>query len=116
MAITPGDIVLARLRDQDGDLKLRPALVIALLPGQFQTVLVCGISTRSDGVVAGWDEYMDPNDTDFLDSGLHEPSILRLSFLAALPERMIPGRIGNISQQRSQRVGERIAAMIVTGN
>jgi mRNA-degrading endonuclease toxin of MazEF toxin-antitoxin module len=42
-----GDVVLVKLPQfGGGPLKLRPALVLALLPAPFQNVLICGISTR----------------------------------------------------------------------
>ena len=43
----PGDVVLIQLPQvAGGPLKSRPALVLALLPGIYQNVLICGISTQ----------------------------------------------------------------------
>ena len=43
----PGDIVLVRMPQAGGaPAKLRPALVLATLPGPYQDALVCGISSR----------------------------------------------------------------------
>jgi hypothetical protein len=45
--MNPGDIVLVLLPGVvPGTFKLRPALFLAPLPGPYQTILVCGISTR----------------------------------------------------------------------
>ena len=45
--MNPGDVVLIPLPQvMGGSPKLRPALVLSQLPGPFQNVLVCGISTR----------------------------------------------------------------------
>jgi hypothetical protein len=42
-----GEIVLIRLAQFGGGAqKLRPALLLATLPGPYQTHLVCGISTQ----------------------------------------------------------------------
>lgn len=39
----PGDVVLIRLPQAAGEPpKLRPALILALLPGPFQSLLICG--------------------------------------------------------------------------
>ena len=43
----PGDVVLIPIPESSGGAKLRPAVVIALLPGPYQSLLICGISTRS---------------------------------------------------------------------
>jgi hypothetical protein len=43
----PGHVVLIRLpQTTGGPAKLRPALVLAILPGPYQNVLICGISTQ----------------------------------------------------------------------
>ncbi len=43
----PGDVVLIQLPQvAGGPPKSRPALVLALLPGAYQNVLICGISTQ----------------------------------------------------------------------
>ncbi len=53
----PGDVVLIRLpQAAGGPPKLRPALVLALLPGPFQSLLICGISTRLRDLEPDWDE------------------------------------------------------------
>ena len=45
--MTPGDVVLIRLpQSTGGPSKLRPALVLAIMPGPYQNVLICGISTQ----------------------------------------------------------------------
>ena len=45
--MTPANVVLIRLpQASGGPPKLRPALVLAELPGPFQSRLMCGISTR----------------------------------------------------------------------
>lgn len=45
--MSPGDVVLIRLPQFAGGVpKLRPALVLCHLPGSYQNVLVCGISTQ----------------------------------------------------------------------
>lgn len=44
--MNPGDVVLIPLPQfAGGTAKLRPALVLSLLPGPYQNVLLCGIST-----------------------------------------------------------------------
>ncbi len=64
-------------------MKLRPALVLALLPGPYQDILLCGVSTQLHLVQSNWDELMQPADADFVGAGLHQASAIRLSYLYA---------------------------------
>ena len=82
--MNPGDVVLIPLPELGGGTsKLRPALVLAQLPGPYQTLLLCGISTQLQFVQTNWDELVQPGDADFGTSGLHKASAIRLSYLYA---------------------------------
>ena len=99
--MNPGDTVLVVLAGAvPGTFKLRPALFLAPLPGPYQTVLVCGISTRLGNLAPNWDEMIQPSDADFVTSGLHRPSIIRLSYLHALKDSEVRGIIGSIGPAR----------------
>ena len=66
----PGDVVLIQLpQAAGGPPKSRPALILALLPGAYQNVLICGVSTRLQDLQAEWDDKIDPSDADFSQSG-----------------------------------------------
>jgi mRNA interferase MazF len=95
-----------------GPPKLRPALVLALLPGTFQSVLICGISTRMDNLQANWDEVVEPADGDFTASGLRRRSTIRLSYLYAADRAEIAGGIGRIDTTRFQRLIDRLVNML----
>jgi hypothetical protein len=59
------DIVLIPLSQfAGGPPKLRPALLLSMLPGPYQTHLVCGISTQLHHQQPGWDELIQPGDSD----------------------------------------------------
>jgi mRNA interferase MazF len=110
----PGDVVLIRLPQiAGGPPKLRPALVIAMLPGPFQNVLICGISTQLQDLQSDWDELIDPKDTDFSSSGLHRLSAIRLSYLHAAERIEISGVIGQISSQRLVRLLKRLVNLLI---
>src|SRR3954471_6597067 len=101
MPMTPGEVVLIPLSQFGGGAsKLRPALVLVLLPGPYQTLLACGISTQLHQQEADWDELIQPGDADFPSSGLHRASLIRLSFLHATDPTEIAGAIGQISAAR----------------
>jgi mRNA interferase MazF len=105
----PGDVVLIALpQAAGGPLKLRPALVLALLPGSFQNILICGISTQLRGLQPDWDEQIGLNDTDYLSSGLRRASTVRLSYLYSAEKSEISGPIGRIAPQRLVKLRNRL--------
>jgi mRNA interferase MazF len=106
----PGDVVLIRLpQAAGGPPELRPALVLASLPGPFQSLLNCGISTRLGNLQPDWDEPIGPDDADYSASGLHQRSAIRLSYLYAADEREISGAIGRVAPERLERLLHRLA-------
>ncbi|MDX2304527.1 MAG: type II toxin-antitoxin system PemK/MazF family toxin [Microscillaceae bacterium] len=96
-----GDIAKARLQQADGSYKLRPVLLLKQMP-PFQDWLVCGISTQLRQFVVDFDILMDNTHPDFALSGLIAPSIIRLGFMAVLPDSIIQGTIGRISAETYQ--------------
>ena len=107
----PGSVVLLRIPGAaEGGTrpKLRPALVIAVLPGPYQNLLVCGVSTRLQDMEPDWDEVIADSDADFATSGLHRTSAIRPSFLAAVVSAVVAGRIGEVSTARLERVIARL--------
>jgi mRNA interferase MazF len=111
--MTPGDVVLIRLPQvAGGPPKLRPALVLALLPGSYQTVLICGISTQMQDLQPDWDEPIASHDADFVSSGLHRKSAVRPSYLYAADAREISGVIGQIEATRLSRIRTRLMRLL----
>ena len=109
----PGDVVLIRLPQfAGGPSKLRPALVLALLPGSYQNVLICGISTQLEELQPDWDELIGPEDADFRDSGLHRASAIRLSYLYAAHSQELVGAIGWIARERLTRILKRLVGVL----
>ncbi len=92
--MTPGDVVLIPLvQFAGGPPKLRPALVLSALPGPYQSLLVCGISTQLHQQQPDWDELIQPGDADFPSSGLRRGSIVRLSYLHSTDPNEVSGVI-----------------------
>lgn len=80
--MNPGDVVLIPLTQFAGAApKLRPALLLASLPGAYQNLLLCGISTQIQKLTPDWDELLSSTDSDYPASGLHRDSAVRLSYL-----------------------------------
>jgi mRNA interferase MazF len=111
----PGDVVLIRLpQATGGPPKLRPALVLSLLPGPYQNVLICGISTQLEELEPDWDDLISREEGDFGDSGLRRPSAVRLSYLYASDTREVSGVIGRIAPQRLRRLRARLAGLLAS--
>lgn len=98
-----GEIALASLQQADGQLKMRPVLLLTTFP-PFDDWLVCGISSQIRHAVSGLDNVVEIKDADFEKSGLQVPSVIRTGFLATLPSKDIPGTIGSISSKRYHTV------------
>ena len=98
-----GDVLLAALRQSDGSIKDRPVLFLRRMP-PFQDLLVCGLSSQLHQATTQFDEIISTSDADFRASGLKDDSLVRLGFLAVLPQRQFKGRIGSISSARHARL------------
>lgn len=98
-----GDVAIAALPQLDGEKKNRPVLLLREMPrlGDF---LVCGISSRLQRRIPGFDELIVPADADFLSSGLLAASLFRLDFLNVLSRTKIIGTIGSVSAERHRRI------------
>lgn len=108
-----GDLVLTPLPQADGLVKNRPCVALRRMPG-FGDWLLCGVSTQLRQVVPGFDETIGPEDVDFGGSGLKAPSLIRLGFLAVLPEARLLGAIGTLAPERHRRLLARLAAYLHT--
>ncbi|CAN5632119.1 hypothetical protein BH20VER1_BH20VER1_31060 [soil metagenome] len=106
-----GDVALTPLAQADGRTKNRPVIVLREMP-PFGDLLVCGISTQLHQEVTGFDDTITPAHGDFGSSGLKAPSLIRLSFLAVLPRNSFIGAIGFISQDRRQRLLQRLSEFL----
>ncbi len=103
-----GDVVLTPLLQADGQVKNRPAIILRAMP-PYGDLLVCGVSAQLHHEVAGFDDPIRPTDADFAASGLKAASLIRLGFLAVLPESSLLGAIGSIDQARHLRLLDRLA-------
>jgi mRNA interferase MazF len=84
-----------------------------LLPGPYQNVLICGISSKLHQLEANWDELIQPSDADFANSGLHRASSVRLSYLYAADSTEIIGTIGAVDSGRLARLKSRLRQHLI---
>ena len=112
--IKEGQIVLFRFPQTDQtEGKLRPALVLRQLPGQYNDWLICMISSQIDQKIIEFDEIISPNDTDFNQSGLKFPSLIRLSRIAVVNRDILLGKLGQIDSQRLFRIKQKLSNWIL---
>lgn len=91
-----GQIVITSIQQADGQRKLRPVLLLKQMPS-FGDWLVCGISTHLEHEVKKFDFIIEQSNPVFKATGLKKSSLIRLGFLAVLPDIQISGTIGYIS-------------------
>jgi mRNA interferase MazF len=109
--VKEGDVVLTPLPQADGRVKNRPCIALRQMPG-FGDWLVCGVSTQLHQEVPGFDEPILADAADFGASGLKAPSLIRLGFLAVLPEDRLLGAIGTLARERHRRLLQRLSAYL----
>lgn len=108
-----GQVVLFRFPQTDlEEGKLRPALLVAKLPGEYDDWLICMISSQTRHYTAGFDELVQETDEDFVQSGLKVTSVIRLGRLAVVSGDILLGAIGEISPERLSRVKQRLASWL----
>lgn len=109
----PGDVVLVRFPQADLQAgKLRPALIVAMVPGRHPDVLLALISSRLYQATPDLDEVIAPGDSDYPASGLKAPSVVRLARLATVENSVVSARLGSIATERLQRIRQRLADWI----
>ena len=104
-------MVLAGLPQADGKVKLRPTIVLAEIE-PFGDVLLCGVSSRLQHEVRGFDEILSIDSEDFGGTGLSQASLIRLGFLATYPRSRVAGVLGSISTKRLVRLREKLAEFL----
>ena len=111
--ITEGQIVLFRFPQTDQtEAKLRPALVLRRLPGQYNDWLICMVSSQLHQKIPDFDEVITPTDSDFQQSGLKLASVIRISRLAVVDSDILLGKLGQIDTQRLSRIKRTLANWI----
>ena len=105
-----GQVVVFRFPQTDLDEgKLRPALLLGKLPGEYDDWLICMISSQTHQYIAGFDELIQESDDDFGESGLKVPSAIRVGRLAVVAGEILLGAIGQVSKDRLGRVKKHLS-------
>ena len=109
-----GQIVLFRFPQTDlEEGKLRPALLLGRLPGEYDDWLICMISSQVRHYIPGFDEIVQEDDPDFAESGLKASSVIRIGRLAVVEEEILLGAMGQIAPERLERIKRRLAEWLM---
>jgi len=95
--------------EADAPGKVRPAVVVRRLPGDYDDWLVCMVSSRVDQAIEGFDEVVSTRDDDFAGSGLKVSSVIRISRLAVCHGTALLGSIGRLDTRRLSRIRSRLS-------
>jgi len=105
-----GQVVVFRFPQTDlEEGKLRPALLLGKLPGEYDDWLICMISSQTHQYIAGFDELIQESEDDFGESGLKVPSAIRVGRLAVVAGEILLGAIGQVSKDRLGRVKKHLS-------
>ena len=109
-----GQVVVFRFPQTDlEEGKLRPALLLGKLPGNYDDWLICMISSQTRQFIEGFDEIVQERDNDFGESGLKATSVIRVGRLAVVSGDILIGAIGQVSSERLSRAKKHIADWLV---
>ncbi len=67
------------------------------------------ISSQAHHYVAGFDELVQPGDSDYAGTGLKVPSVIRVGRLAVVADDILLGAMGHVSKERLARIKKRLA-------
>jgi mRNA interferase MazF len=113
MELTEGQIVLISFPYSDSQKsKLRPALLLKKLPGGYNDWLICSVSTKLFQEIKSFDLIITSTDDDFVQTGLKQNSLLRISRLAVVNQSLFQGICGNISNSILKEILKRLANWI----
>jgi mRNA interferase MazF len=111
---TPGQVVLFRFPQADLESgKVRPALLLSRLPGDYNDWLLCMISSQMRHFIPDFDEIVSEADSDFSQSGLKVASVIRVGRLAVVEGPVSLGAIGAISAERLAHIKEHLSGWLM---
>jgi mRNA interferase MazF len=87
--------------------------LISRLPGIYDDWLVCMITSQTKYYIEGFDEIINEDSSDFLNSGLNVESLIRIGRLAVVEGRILIGKLGEIDSDRLSRIKEKIADWLI---
>lgn len=106
-----GRVVRVAFQQADGQVKLRPAVVLKRL-AEGPDLLVCAISSKLHREMPGVDIVVDAGHADFRSMGLPFPSLIRSAYLTTVPLTAVQDPIGSVDPATLARILGRIATYL----
>ncbi|PXA03063.1 PemK family protein [Coraliomargarita sinensis] len=111
--ISEGDILLFRFPQSDlGVGKLRPALLIKRIHGDFDDCLVCMISTQTRHQIPDLEIVLPETMPGFDKTGLKKESLIRTSRLAVVHPSIFAGKLGTLPKEALGDIRTRLSEWI----
>lgn len=115
--ISEGDILLFQFPQSDlGTGKLRPALLIKKIEGNFDDWLVCMISTQTRHQIQGLEVVLPEAMSEFAKTELKKESLIRTSRLAVVQSSVFTGKLGSVPIVAFDDIRTRLADWIRDGD
>jgi mRNA interferase MazF len=108
-----GRVVRVAFQQADGQVKLRPAVVLKRLPAG-PDLLVCAISSKLHREMPGVDIVVHEHHADFPGMGLPFPSLIRCAYLTTVPLSTVQDPIGSVGANTLQRMLEQLTTFVNT--
>jgi len=105
--VKEGSVILASFPQADRKIKLRPAVILKIIP-PFDDYLVCAISSQIHNYVEGLDILIDESHVDFNYWGLPNAGIVRSGMITMISTEIIKGRIGELSKETYLQVVDQL--------
>jgi mRNA interferase MazF len=106
-----GDIVLTVV-PQDAQQKIRPVLILKILP-KYNDLLVCAVSSQLHQQVPGFDLLLQETHGAFAESGLRTSSLFRLGGIAVVPPADIIGGVGFLRKDLYDRLLQNLSNFLL---
>jgi len=98
-----GRVVRVAFQQADGEVKLRPAVVLKNLP-TGPDLVVCAVSGKLHRYMQGVDILVDEPHSDFPGMGLPFPSLIRSAYLTTVPLTAVQDEIGSVGKDTLHRI------------
>lgn len=87
--------------------------MLGKLPGEFDDWLICMISSQTRHFIPQFDEIIEEGDSDFTQSGLKAPGVIRVGRLAVVDGEILLGAMGQIATERLKRIKEHLSKWLI---
>lgn len=102
-----GKVVLIQFPFDDlSSSKVRPAYCLTDAIGIYRHIIFALITSRVPETTLGTDIILQPGHPDFVNSGLRQPSTLRLDHLVTLRQSLIRRELGSLAEETRASIAD----------